>query len=110
MLGVFCDFGAFFWVLAENGFHGRMCLKGRNLRDFCESGKMGEKLAKGAKLPTPLPLRGIQKPNLDNVDDTSNNLHEGGLKVVREHPVVYVASVSKSTVQKTLFGLAGWRA
>jgi len=39
-----------FWVLAENGFHGRMCLKGRNLRDFCESGKIGEKLA---KLPTP---------------------------------------------------------
>jgi hypothetical protein len=30
-----------------------MCLKGRNLRDFCESGKMGEKWAKGAKLPTP---------------------------------------------------------
>jgi hypothetical protein len=30
-----------------------MCLKGRNLRDFCESGKIGEKWGKGAKLPTP---------------------------------------------------------
>jgi hypothetical protein len=25
----------------------------RNLRDFCESGKIGEKWANGAKLPTP---------------------------------------------------------
>jgi hypothetical protein len=25
------------------------------LRDFCESGKIGEKWAKGAKLPTPYP-------------------------------------------------------
>jgi len=31
-----------------------MCLKGRNLREFCESGKIGEKWGKGAKLPTPL--------------------------------------------------------
>jgi len=46
-------FSGVFWVLAENGFHGRMCLKGRNLRDFCESGKIGEKMANGAKLPTP---------------------------------------------------------
>jgi hypothetical protein len=30
-----------------------LCLKGRNLRDFCESGKIGEKLANGAKLLSP---------------------------------------------------------
>jgi len=46
-------FSGVFWVLAENGFHGRMRLKGRNFNKISEVGKMGEKWANCAKLPTP---------------------------------------------------------
>ena len=43
-LGVFCDFRAFMAFFGENSFQGKMTLKSRDLRDFCE-----EKMAKSRK-------------------------------------------------------------
>ena len=58
MLGVFCDFRAFVAFLRKTVFTGE-CARNdgrRNLRDFRDGGKIGEKSGKGAKkLPPPKP-------------------------------------------------------
>ena len=49
----FAIFGRFLGFGGKRFSRENMCPKGRNLRDFCESGKIGEKWGKGAKLLSP---------------------------------------------------------
>ena len=78
-------FSGDFWVLAENGFHGRMCLKGRNLRDFCESEKIGEKRGKWCKTPNPLAqeFERLYRDCVPSANDTGTRTHRAFSYAVR---------------------------